>query len=222
MKVDLEALEDVQKKLSEEVIVRDEFGRPLSRIAGIDLAFIDNFAITACVTTSFPPMKVVSNKILVRKLDFPYIPALLGFREGPSIIEVINSMEEKPYIFLINAQGLAHPQYCGCASHVGVLTGEATIGVATSNLCGEYEREPREVGDAVAMYFGGRQVGWVLKSKEGCKPIFISPGHKIGLDSCLKVVKECIVDRKLPEPVWLAHRLANNEKRRMGSLKPRV
>lgn len=216
--MDLEALKNVQRKIALKVIVRDEFRRPLTRIAGIDLAFTGDLAIAVCVITHFPPTKLIDKKTLTKKLDFPYIPTFLSFREGPAIIELINSLEKKPNVFLINAQGLAHPLYCGNASYVGVLTGKTTIGVATSNLCGEYEREPREVGEAVAMFYGERQVGWVLRSKEECRPIFVSPGHKIGLDSCLEVVKRCVVSHKLPEPLWLAHRLASDEKRKADSL----
>lgn len=215
--MNLEVLKKVQKILSKKVIIRDDFRKPLSQIAGVDLAFTNDLAITVCTTTFIPFKKLINKIILIKKLNYPYIPTLLSFREGPPIIEIINSLEKKPDLFLINAHGLAHPLYCGCASFVGVLTGAATIGVATNNLCGEYEYEPQELGEAVATYFGEKQVGWVLKSKYRHKPIFISPGHKISLSSCLKVVRKCIFGQKLPEPLWLAHKLANEEKRRINS-----
>jgi deoxyribonuclease V len=214
---DLDALRAIQRTLSRKVIVRDAFRKPVTRIAGIDLAFAGELAITACVITSLPPTETLAHKTLRRKLDFPYVTAFMSFREGPPIIDIINTLETKADLFLINAHGLAHPRYCGCASHVGVLTGVATIGVAARNLCGVYDCGPQEVGEAVATYCNGRQVGWVYQSKEGCRPIFVSPGHKIGLDSSLKMVKACLIDHKLPEPLWLAHRLANNEKRRVRS-----
>jgi deoxyribonuclease V len=210
----LDTLRTIQRTLSRKVITRDTFKKPVTRIAGIDLAFAGELAITACVITSLPPTKTLLQKTLRRKLDFPYVTTFMSFREGPPIIDIINTLKTKADLFLINAHGYAHPRYYGCASHVGVLTGVVTIGVATRNLCGVYDCVPQEVGETVAVYCNDRQVGWVLQSKEGCRPIFVSPGHKIGLDSSLKIVKECLIDHKLPEPLWLAHRLANDEKRR--------
>lgn len=222
MMKDFEGLRTIQRKLSRRVILRDAFKKPLTQVAGIDLAFTDKLAITACVITSFPLMKSVHQKTSTNELAFPYIPTFLSFREGPPIIKIINSLEEKADVFFINAHGLAHPLYCGCASYVGVLTGEATIGVATSNLCGVYDHVPQGVGEAVATRYKGRPVGWVLKSKARCRPIFVSPGHKIGQHSCLQLVKKCVIRHKLPEPLWLAHRLANEEKKRLTSLKARM
>lgn len=210
--MNLEKLRSIQKKLSKHVIIQDEFIQPLAHVAGIDLAFKSQLAITACVTTSISPFRIFNQKTILNKITFPYIPTLLCFREGPPIIETIKSLKVRPHIFLINAHGLAHPLLCGCASYVGVLTGEVTIGVAANNLCGKYGYVPLEVGETVAMYLRKRQVGWVLKSKKRCKPIFISPGHKIGLDSCLKIVRKLVIGHKLPEPLQLAHRLANYEK----------
>lgn len=211
----LKALREVQKELAAKVIVKDEYRKPLKRIAGIDLAFTGELAVAACVVNSFPQMKAIYKKTAIEPLDFPYIPTFLSFREGPPIIRLMKSLDERADIYLINAQGLAHPLYCGCASHIGVLTDEATIGVASSNLCGIYSYEPKNVREAVSIYFDGRKVGWILKSKKGCKPIFVSPGHRIGLDSSLTIVKRCIIGHKLPEPLWQAHRLADEERRRV-------
>jgi deoxyribonuclease V len=219
---DLDGFRTIQKQLSRRIIISDAFRKPLTRVAGIDLAFTDTLAITACVITSFPTMKPVYQKTSTNEAAFPYIPTFLSFREGPPMIKIINSLDETADVFLINAHGLAHPLYCGCASYVGVLTGAATIGVAMSNLCGVYAHVPQRVGEAVATHYDGRWVGWVLQSRERCRPIFVSPGHKIGQCSCLKIVKKCVIHHKLPEPLWLAHRLANEEKRRLVSLKART
>jgi len=143
------------------------------------------------------------------------VPTFLGFREGPAIVKLIKLRRRTPDVFLINAQGIAHPLFCGCASHVGVLAQKPVIGVAASNLCGEYDCEPVEVGDAVPMRYNGRVVGWVLKSKAGCNPIFVSPGHLVSLESSLKIVKDCLKNHKLPEPLQQAHRLANDERNKL-------
>ncbi|MFQ6074952.1 MAG: endonuclease V [Candidatus Bathyarchaeia archaeon] len=217
MEIRLEELRRVQREVSSKVVLRDGFRTPIRRISGVDLAFTDDWAIAACVAVSFPPLKIVDKVSLARRLDFPYIPGFLSFREGPAMVEVIKNLNTESDIFIINAHGVAHPTFCGCASHVGVLANRPTIGVAARRLCGKYEHEPMDVGEWVQLRHGGRVVGAVLKSKERCNPIFVSPGHLISLESSIMVVKASIRGHKMPEPLYHAHRLANEDKRRIFS-----
>lgn len=211
----LEDLRDLQKKIAKKTIVEDRFRKPITHVVGIDLAFKKDTAVTAYVAMAFPSLKLVYKKTVVSKLEFPYIPTLLSFREGPPILDVINSSDLKPEVCLINAQGIAHPLFCGCASYVGVLTQSPTIGVAKSNLCGEYEHEPRNVGKYVLMFYHERAVGWIFKSKKNCRPIFISPGHLVSLESSLEIVRRCMGKYKLPLPLHYAHMFANEYKRKI-------
>lgn len=208
-----DVLRETQRELSLRVVAEDVFRKPIAKISGVDLAFAKEEAVIACVTARFPSLEPVEERTLVVELEFPYVPTLLCFREGPAIVKMICARRIEADVFLINSHGIAHPLFCGCASYVGVMTGKPTVGVASSNLCGEYDREPEEVGEAVAVCYEGRAVGWILKSKAETKPIFISPGHMVGVDSSLKIVRECLRDHRLPEPLQLAHNLANREKR---------
>lgn len=212
MDTSLEELRRVQEEVSGKVVLRDGFRAPIRCVSGVDLAFLDEWAIAVCVALSFPSLKIVEKSSLAMKLDFPYIPGFLSFREGPAIVEAIQNLSVESDVFMINAHGIAHPTFCGCASHVGVLTSRPTIGVAARRLCGEYEHEPVEIGGWVPLRYEGRIVGGVLKSKEGCKPIFVSPGHLISLESSIRLVKASIRGHKMPEPLYHAHRLANKEK----------
>lgn len=212
------ALEDKRRTLRElacSVVLEDNFEGPITSVGGVDLAFMDDLAVVACVTVDYDSLQVKFEEVSTARLDFPYVSTLLSFREGPPIIDAIRSMEPKPEVFLINAQGVAHPMGCGCASYVGVRVDVPTIGVAQRNLCGEYECEPEEVGGYMPIYYCGRAVGWALKTREGCRPIFVSPGHRVSLRSSLEIVLRCVRDHKLPEPLYLAHVSANEEKRRM-------
>ncbi len=120
-------------------------------------------------------------------------------------------MKIKPDVILINGQGIAHPLRCGIASHVGVSLDVPSIGVAQSKLCGEY-KEPKEVGHYTSIIYNGKKVGYVYKSKENCKPIFVSPGHKVSSRTSLKIVTSCIGKYKLPIPLRMAHGYANEMK----------
>ncbi|UCH01869.1 MAG: endonuclease V, partial [Candidatus Bathyarchaeota archaeon] len=181
-------MEELQRNISMHIRLHDGFKQPINMVSGIDLSFIEDLSIASCVTCFFSSLEIVNNKTIVRELSIPYISTYLGFREGPPIIELINSIDYESNIFLINAHGIAHPRFCGCASYVGVLTQKPTIGVASTNLCGNYVSEPHIVEHYEPMYYNNRPIGWIFKSNKNCKPIFISPGHLVSLKSSLEIV----------------------------------
>lgn len=206
-----EELRKIQRQIAKKVILKDMFSKPITTIAGFDLAFSNERAFAAGVLLNYKTLDIRETKIIKTDLSFPYIPTFLTFREGPPIIQVYKKLQTKPDIIMINGQGISHPLFCGIASHVGVLLDIPSIGIAQSKLCGEY-KEPKEVGDCSPIFYERRKVGYVYKSKRNCKPIFISPGHKVSFETSLKIVKSCMKDRKLPEPISLAHSFAERTK----------
>ena len=204
-------LRKIQNRIAKKVILEDKFSKPIKTIAGFDLAFLDDDALVAGVVLDYKNLKVMEIKIIKTHLDFPYIPTFLSFREGPPIIKLYKKLKTKPDMIIINGQGIAHPLFCGIASHVGVLLDEPTIGVAQSRLCGDYN-EPKKLGKYSQITYKDRVIGYVYKSKKNYRPIFISPGHRISLKSSLKIVKRCIKTDKLPLPLSIAHTQANKSK----------
>lgn len=214
MSIDLKSLRLNQENLAKHVILKDDFDNPPLRIAGADIAFINEKGICACVTVQLPDLKVIETAIIIKRLTFPYIREYLAFREADSVLSAYKQLTDQPDVLIVNAHGIAHPRYCGAASHIGVLLDTATIGVASNNLCGQYEQEPSQIGDAVICNHIGRNVGYVFKSKINCKPIFVSPGHKVSLSSAISIIKSCMGKHKMPEPIYLAHIKANKVKQR--------
>lgn len=213
----LDHLRRIQKETASKVAIEDLFESPIEAIAGVDLAFFGDNGVAACVAMDYPHTKIVETQTLVMPLNFPYIPTFLTFREGPPMVKIMSSLKTKVNVFLINGQGISHPLRCGLASHVGVESDKPTVGVAVSRLVGEYDREPNNEGEAVSLTYSGERVGWVLKSRSGSRPIFVSPGHRVGLDSSLMIVKACLLGHRLPEPLQMAHLAANEEKRRLAA-----
>jgi len=210
-------LMQMQRELASAVRMEDTFRKPPQLIAGIDIAFLGDEAVTACVVASYPSMTEFEVQFFSSRLDFPYIPTFLAFREGPAIREVMGRLSAQVDVFLLNAQGIAHPRRCGCASQVGVETGKPTIGVTQNRLCGKSDREPLVEGDAVALTADGEQVGWILMSHVASKPIYVSPGHLVSLSSSLDLAKGCLRGHRLPEPLQMAHALANRKRTRLRS-----
>jgi len=184
----------------------------------VAVAFKEKRGIVAIIVADCSSGEVLESQTLIAKLTFPYIPAFLAFREGPAILKAIHSIKTRVSVLLINGQGLAHPLRCGLASHLGVESGHPTIGVTKNRLIGEYPPVPEGEQDAVPLTSEGEQVGWVLRSRKGSKPIFVSPGHMVSLHSSLAIVRACVAGHRLPEPIRMAHEAANHEKRRLEAM----
>jgi deoxyribonuclease V len=211
MQVQIEKLVGIQEALAPKVILKDKLFK-LRTIGGCDQAFKGKEIISAMVVCDHPTMEVVERKSKVVRETFPYVPGLLMWREGPAMLEAWLELDRKPDVLLVNGLGINHPRFLGNASHLGLILNACTIGVTQSLLCGEYE-EPLRVGEARPIFHQGIHVGYALKSKQGCKPIFVSPGHKLSLETSLKIVKESLRGYKFPEPLRLAHLYANELKR---------
>jgi deoxyribonuclease V len=176
------------------------------------MAFIGDKAIAACIVLDYENLDLVEEAVAQVDLDFPYKPGFLWFREGPAILQAVKRVHSKPDVFMVNAHGIAHPRRFGCASHLGVVLGKPTIGVAGTRLCGQYERLPARRGESEPLRMANKIVGFIIKPKEG-KPIYVSPGHMLEVKSAARITIHCLRDHRLPEPLHLAHTLANSVKR---------
>jgi len=207
-----ERLVRLQTELSRSLVLEDRFSKPIIRIAGVDMAFVGDRAMAACIVLDYENLDFVEEAVAQVDLNFPYKPGFLWFREGPAILQAVKRVHSKPDVFMINAHGIAHPRGFGCASHLGVVLGKPTIGVAGTRLCGQYERLPARPGESEPLRMDSKIVGFVIKPKEG-KPIYVSPGHMLEVKSAARITIHCLRDHRLPEPLHLAHTLANSVKR---------
>ena len=203
-----EELRRLQARIAKRIILRDKFPKSIKTIAGFDLAFFNDKTTVAAVVLDYKSLHVKEIKMIETKVSFPYVPTFLTFREGPPIIKVYKKLKLEPDIIMVNGQGIAHPVFCGIASHVGGLMNKPSIGVAQSRLIGAYT-EPVKLGYYSPIKYKNKKVGYAYKSKESCKPILISPGHRISVDTSLEITKKCIKNHKLPEPIFLAHSISN-------------
>jgi deoxyribonuclease V len=143
------------------------------------------------------------------KLDFPYIPGLLSFREAPVLIKAFQKLKNTPDVTLFDGQGIAHPRGIGLASHMGLILGYPTIGCAKKHLAGSYGPIPDAKGDYSPLKSDGRIIGAVLRTRERVKPIFVSPGHAITVKESIQVVLDTCRGYRLPEPTRQAHLAVN-------------
>lgn len=201
---------DIQRRLRQQLILEDDFGR-LQTVAGVDAGFEDKgqTTVAAVAVLALPSLAVVETALVRRPTRFPYVPGLLSFREAPAVLDALAALSEPPDILLCDGQGIAHPRRFGLACHLGVLSGLPAIGVAKTRLVGTHDPLPSERGHHRLLIDKGEVVGAVLRSRRNVKPLYISAGHRISLDSALEVVLACTPKYRLPETTRQAHRLAS-------------
>jgi len=193
------------------VRVQDDFGE-LRTVAGVDAGFEDEGATAraAVVVLSFPSLEPIDYALARAPVRFPYIPGFLSFREAPVILDALAMLRTPPDLVICDGQGIAHPRRLGIASHLGVVSGLPTIGCAKSLLVGRHPELPDERGSRVPLTHRREQVGWVLRTRPGVKPVFVSPGHRVALDTAADLVMACVTRYRLPETTRYAHNLASN------------
>ncbi len=201
---------DLQETLATEVVLEDSFQEP-EFVAGVDVGFEKQGKIARAAVTvlDYATLELVEHAIAMLSVSFPYIPALLSFREIPVVLKALNKIRIQPEIILCDGQGIAHPRRLGIASHLGLLLDCPTIGVGKSRLVGAHDRVDENKGAYSPLIFKDQQVGVVLRTRKKVKPLYISPGHNISIDSSINIVMGCITRYRLPETTRHAHRLAS-------------
>lgn len=200
----------LQVELAQRVEQQDRIG-PVRRVAGIDIGFEEAGRVTraAVAVLSIPDLVLVEQALARLPTRFPYVPGLLSFREAPAALAALERLSRAPDLILYDGQGIAHPRRCGIACHVGLLADIPTIGVAKSRLTGDYGKVPAVRGAWVPLTDRGETIGAVLRTRAGVKPLFVSVGHRVGLDSAVAWVMACTRRYRLPETTRQAHRLAS-------------
>ncbi|KIP89665.1 MULTISPECIES: deoxyribonuclease V [Pseudomonas] len=201
----------LQKQLAEQVRLEDDYP-PLRLLAGVDVGFEEGGEITraAAILLDAETLQPLAECVARIPTSMPYVPGLLSFRELPALITALAGLPQEPDLIVVDGHGIAHPRGLGIAAHLGVVSGRPTIGVAKKILTGQHGELGEERGDKVELLDRqGRQIAWMLRSKRKVRPLIVSPGHRVGMDSAVALVLDWGRGYRLPEPTRLADRLAS-------------
>ncbi|MFD5073561.1 endonuclease V [Streptomyces sp. NPDC058371] len=184
-------------------VVRGEPG-PLpgtGRVTGVDVAYDDerDLVVAAAVVLDAATFDVVAEATAVGQVSFPYVPGLLAFREIPTVLAALDALPCAPGLVVCDGYGLAHPRRFGLASHLGVLTGLPTIGVAKNPFTFSYDDPGARRGSASPLLAGDEEVGRALRTRDGTKPVFVSVGHRVSLDTACAHTLALTPQFRLPE-----------------------
>jgi deoxyribonuclease V len=208
----------------------------LRTVAGLDAAFVltgsqalkkrrspwsalrdADRAIGCVVVYRFPEMEEVERSSAVVPLHFPYIPGLLSFREIPALLAALRKLRKLPDLLFCDGQGYAHPRRFGLACHLGVLLDRATIGCAKSLLVGTHGELGEEAGSWTPLVderAAGERIGAVVRTRKGVRPIYVSQGHRVSLETAVRLTMQVVDGVRIPRPTREADAFASERKQR--------
>ncbi|MFG2648848.1 deoxyribonuclease V [Streptomyces sp. NPDC048436] len=205
-------------------VVHDEAGPPpgTGHVTGVDVAYDDERDVVAAavVVLDAATLDVVEEATAVGSVAFPYVPGLLAFREIPTVLAALGALEADPGLVVCDGYGIAHPRRFGLASHLGVLTGLPTIGVAKNPFTFTYEAPGAPRGSAAPLLDGEEEIGRALRTREGVKPVFVSVGHRVSLDNACAHTLHLAPRYRLPESTRRADALCRQALRTTVSATP--
>jgi len=181
------------------VIRRDRLGR-VRTVAGADIGLHETTGYAAVILYSFPQLEVIERVSSSGELRFPYVPGLLAFREMPLLLEAFRKLKRKADLILADAHGWAHPRRAGMACQLGLVLDTPTIGCAKSVLVGKYKMPHARRGSTSALLDADEEIGKVVRTRTGVRPVFVSCGHRVSLPTAVRLVLACCDGYRIPKP----------------------
>jgi deoxyribonuclease V len=216
----------IQEELRERWEGRDRLGT-IRTVAGLDAAFVvkgsqgfrkpsrwnalreANRAIGAVVVFSYPEMRELERAYAEVPLEFPYVPGFLSFREIPALLAALGKLRRMPDLLFCDGQGYAHPRRMGLASHLGIVLDLPSIGCAKSLLIGEHDAVGRKQGEWSAIRDAEETIGAALRTRTDCRPVYISSGHRVSLETALRMTLTVSDGTRVPGPTREADRFVS-------------
>ena len=191
-----------QERLAKQVIRYDDPAYHDTMVIGLDVAYSEEIGVGAAVVVNNRTKETIASTTIVREIKSEYIPGLFQLREGPFLIELVQGIRQNG-IILVDGNGILHPRRYGLASYLGVTLNRQTIGVAKKLLLGKISHRTQKYADIIhENEVLGRAV-----LHDGRKPIYVSIGHKVSLNTAVQVVIDSCV-KGYPEVLRRAHILS--------------
>lgn len=206
----------LQRELARLVVQEDRLG-VVRRVAGVDLGFPRTaegatLGRAVVVVLELPSLRLVEQVEARRPVAFPYVPGLLAFREAPVALAAFERLSLPVDLIMVDGQGIAHPRRFGIACHLGVLLDTPAIGCAKSVLTGRAAEPGPAPGDWTPLVADGEVVGAALRTRPNAQPVYVSIGHRVSLETAIRLVLQCTRGYRLPEPTRLADRIASDRR----------
>lgn len=203
-----------QNELRDKIITYDNYDKnSLRLVAGVDLAYWKNgnneYAVCCIVVIDIDTHEVIEKKHFSGRIEVPYMPGFLAFRELPLILETAKLLENVPDIYIFDGNGYLHPRHMGIATHSSFYLNKPTIGIAKTyfrvDKKTDYTEPDNEAGSFTDIIIDGEVYGRALRTHKDVKPVFISIGNNISLDTaCSLALKLTDKESHIPIPTRFA------------------
>lgn len=206
-------LKNIQNRLKPYIRLTDDFQKSdIKPAAGVDLAYWtkNNIQYAACciIVLDYQTNAVIETASSVGTVYFPYIPGFLAFRELPLILKTVQKLKHAPDVFLFDGNGILHPNQMGIATHASFYLNKPTIGVAKNYLKiqdTDFIQPGETIGDYTDIRINDQTLGRALRTRKNTKPIFISCGNFLTLNTATDIVLHFITkESRIPLPTRLA------------------
>ncbi len=206
----LQRLQEIQKDIREKMRLTPD-QKEYHTVGGIDLSYTGAQGVGAYIRLELSSLKTLDVQTLAQVVRFPYIPSYLAFRELPVMLALLQQLTERGAladITFVDGTGTLHHRQAGIASQLGVMLDVPTIGITKSLLHGEPEKNLNSLkpGEVCYIRIEGHWCGAAIQPRAGTEPFFVSPGHRIDLETALELSWLALQDDgRLPEPIQQAH-----------------
>ncbi|MBR1383017.1 MAG: endonuclease V [Ruminococcus sp.] len=204
----------IQNELQKGIVLSDSFAlSAVKTVAGVDLAYWqkdgEEYAVCCIVVIDADTREVIEKKHFSGKIEVPYMPGFLAFRELPLVLETAKLLGKSPDIFVFDGNGYLHSRHMGIATHASFYLNKPTVGIAKTyfrvDKQTDYTEPENEVGSYTDIVIGGEVYGRALRTHKDVKPVFVSVGNHISLDTaCALAMKLTDKESHIPVPTRLA------------------
>ncbi|MEC0766844.1 endonuclease V [Bacillus atrophaeus] len=204
---------EIQQSLKHKINISNHIAiDSIKTCAGVDLAYWEQdgepYGVCSIIVIDADTKEVIEKVHSIGKISVPYVAGFLAFRELPLIIEAAKKLEIEPDVFLFDGNGYLHYNQMGVATHAAFFLNKPTIGIAKTYLkikdC-DFVMPVNVVGAYTDIVIDGEVYGRALRTRQDVKPIFLSCGNNIDLDSSYQITMSLInQESRLPIPVRLA------------------
>lgn len=166
------------------------------------------YAVCCIVVLDRRSRQVIESRYSYGRAEVPYIPGCLAFRELPLILKTVQKLEAIPDLYLFDGNGYLHPRRMGIATHASFYLDRPTIGVAKTyyKIDGtEFSMPANEKNAYTDILLDGEICGRAVRTLRDVKPVFVSVGNYIDLDTAVRIVCELVSEEShIPLPTRLA------------------
>lgn len=210
-----ESAAQIQRELVSQLIHRAPT-TSIRRVAGVDVSYAQDsdLLVAGVVVLDADSLEPLEKHFISGKSQVPYLPGFLSFRELPPLLDVLEQLSSPPDLIVCDGQGIAHPRRMGVAAHLGLWVNIPTIGCAKSPLIRSPQPGPTR-GERAEIKLKGEVVGYSLRTRDRVKPVYVSPGHLMSLESACQWVLKLAPKWRLPETTRQADQLVGQEMRKL-------